>query len=326
MRRSLTMLALVGACGFSVRTGELDACTTTRPWWDARWAHRFAIDTAGAPASYPARFDASAALALSAVGGDDVRVIVDTASGARELDRVLDGSFVETRLPTAGTLWLYTTNPAAGLPPADPEAVYTWSESFETLALGDNGSARFDAQPTTDWRVVDDGGNRIYRVTGASRHPAPIVGLALADAEVRARLRVGPGGGQNHNGLLARASNTVPTTLDGYVGQMLEDVNYVRIAEYIDGISPPVERARFDRAVDRTTWYAMRMWVAGGVIELHIDGVLAARTALATSNGSLLGLFAHDTDVDYDDVRVRAIVDPEPAIALGALEDVPPCE
>jgi hypothetical protein len=323
--RSAT-LVLVTACQFSPSApppdDEVPIECGAAAWWDAGWAHRFAIHPASAPADYTLRLDVSSALASSQLA-DDLRVIVDDAGTLRELDRVIDGSMLELRVPASGALWLYTGNAAAMAAPADPAAVYAWSESFDTLAIDSDGSPRFEPVPAPEWRVVDDGGNRVYRAAGNSRHPSPIPGLALANGEIRARVRVGPGGTQNHNGLLVRASSTVPAILDGYVGQILEDVDGTRIAEYTDGISPPAELVRITRPVERATWYQLRMWFAGSVIEVHVDGVLEARTTTAANNGELIGLYAHDTDVDFDDVRVRAISDPEPAATLGPRESCP---
>ena len=317
-------MLLLGACGFSARLepgADADAAACIEgAWWNAQYKHRFPIDTSGAPASYTARIDATAVLALSMASGDDVRVVVDHAS---ELDRTLDGNAVETRVPASGSLWLYVGNPAASTPPANPNAIYTWSETFSTLAVNSDGTPRFTPQTPASWRVVDDGGNRIYRVVGSGRHPAPITGMTATNIEVRARIRVGPTAGQNHNGLLVRASNVVPATLDGFVGQLLEDSEYSRIAEYIDGASPPTERGTRARAVARNTWYAMRMRAIGTTLELYVDGVLDVSTTMGTNNGMLAGLFAHDPDVDYDDVHVRRLVSPEPSFAVGAREDAP---
>ena len=321
--RSAT-LVLVTACQFSPPSAPPDdeVPIDCSRWWDASWADRFAIDAAGAPADYTLRLDISGALASSQLA-DDLRVIVDDAGTLRELDRVLDGSMLELRVPASGALWLYAGNAAATAAPADPSAVYAWSESFDTLAIDSDGAPRFEPVPAPEWHVVDDGGNHIYRALGAGRHPAPIPGLAFANAEIRARVRVGPGGTQNHNGLLGRAASTVPEMLDGYVGQILEDVDGTRIAEYADGISPPAELVRITRPVERATWYQLRMWFAGSVIELYVDGALEARTTTAANNGDRIGLYAHDTDVEFDDVRIRAISDPEPAAGLGPRETCP---
>ena len=312
---------LLGACGFSAQLepAASDACVSGT-WWNTQYAHRFPVDTTGAPAGYTARIDATAVLALSSASGEDLRVVVDHAT---ELARAIDGTAVEARVPATGSLWLYVGNAMSSAAPADPDAIYAWSESFSTLAVNSDGAPRFAPQTPADWRVVDDNGNRIYRVGGSGRHPAPIAGLSATDVEIRARIRIGPTPGQNHNGLMVRASNPVPPMLDGFVGQLLEDSEYSRIAEYIDGISPPTERGTHSRPVDRNAWYAMRMRAIGTTLELYVDGALEVSTTMGTNNGMLAGLFAHDPDVDYDDVRVRRITSPEPAFALGAREDAP---
>jgi hypothetical protein len=291
-----------------------DGCETSSTWWNSQWAQRFAIT--GAPAGYTARVEIPAG---SLANTDDVRIVVDDTT---ELDRAIDGAFVEFRAPPSGQVALYIGNASAGMPPANPAAIYSWFEAFDAMAVNSNGAPKFTPQ-TTAWRVVDDNGNRIYRVAGGGRHPAPIASVASGDVEIRARMRIGAGGGSNHNGLLVRAANIVPDNIDGYVGQLLENNDYSRIAEYQNGASFPPELGTHTRPVARATWYALRMKALGNRLELYVDGTLEVASTMGAANGTTFGLYAFDADVDYDDVRVRLLVNPEPAIALGAREDVP---
>lgn len=304
-------------CACSFQHGALpgtDAASCTSPWWNGAYAHRYRVDTT-APAGYTLQIDATAALATSFTSTrNDVRVVVDHAT---ELDRILTGSMLEVKVPPTGQLWIYTGTISPTSPPADPANVYLFAESFETFPAGDNVTARFDAQPPTEWSVVVDGGNHIYHAQGTYRHPAAIQGMTLADGEIRARVRWGPAGGQQHNGLAARGSSMDIATMDGFVGQLQADVQHTRLAEYTDGISPPAELLVQNFTVERARWYAMRLRFVGDALELNIDGSTTLATTKSGSNGQLVGIYAHDTDVDYDDIIVRPLMQPEPTVTLG---------
>jgi hypothetical protein len=147
--------------------------------------------------------------------------------------------------------------------------------------------------------------------------------MSLHDGEISGRMRWGTGGTQQHNGLAARGSNMVVATMDGFVGQLQGDVNRTRIAEYSDGISPPAELTSQAFTVDRGRWYDLRLRFLGDDLALAADGVPTLATTKTGSDGNLVGIYAHDCDVDYDDVRVRMYQEPEPMSTLGP--DEPRC-
>ena len=313
-------LALVG-CGFEhgQLSGSSDAACT-QPWWNDAYAHRFRIDTQ-APAGYTLQIDATTILAQSFTSSrDDVRVVVDTTT---EIDRLLTSSTLELKMPVEGTLWVYAGNVAASPPPANASRVYLFAESFESFAPGDNVGSRFEVLPSTEWMVADDLGNHVFHAQGVGRHPAAIAGMSLHDGEIRARMRWGTGGTQQHNGLAARGSNMVVATMDGFVGQLQGDLNRTRIAEYSDGISPPAELVTQAFTVERGRWYELRLRFVGDDLALAVDGVPTLATTKAGSDGNLVGIYAHDCDVDYDDVRVRMYQQPEPTYTVGP--DEPRC-
>jgi hypothetical protein len=321
------VVVLIGACRFAhgvapdLPAGDaIDACAAAPPWWDPAYAHRFPIDVGGAPAGYTVQVDAAVALALALPGGNDLRFVVHDAT-AEEHDRELAAPLVEVRVPGRGTPWLYVGNAEAAAPREDPEGVFLFAESFDGVAVGDNLSARFEPLPSSEWQVADDGGNRVYRAAGGGRHPAAIRGLMLDDGEIRARVRFRSGGTQNHNGLAARGNSMVPATMDGFVGQLMRDVQRTRIAEYSNGVSPPVELSGAERAVTQGIWYALRLRFVGDDLELFVDDVRVATATRPGADGLQVGLFAHNCDVDYDDVRVRLAMEPEPIAMLGASED-----
>jgi hypothetical protein len=272
------------------------------------------IDTGGAPAGYTLTVDITEALAIDATA---LHVLVDGV----EIDRIITGSSLDFRVPPAGTLLL--VEDASTRPYDDPANVYLFAESFEAFAPGDATATRFVVIPALDWTIADDAGNHVLHAGGTSRHPAAIQDVTLADGDIRGRMRVGAGGSQQHNGLAARGNNMEAATMDGFVGQLLGDVNRTRIAEYTDGASPPIELAGDIRAVTRGTWYSLRMRFVGDVVELFIDGTLALSATKSGWDGDLVGLYAHDPDVDFDDVTVRMAMTPEPIAQLGARSPCP---
>lgn len=297
-------------------TDSNDAAACPQPAWEQPYAHRIAITT-DAPPGFTLTIDATAPRVLALASGDDLRVF----AGDTELDRILVGNRLELKVPATGALSIYVGDAAAGAPPAVPSNVYLAAASFEDLPAGDRADVAFDPQPLLEWSVVDDNGNHVYRAEGSGRHPNAIRGLTPANADVRARMRIVTGGGQQHNGLAARGNSMAPSTMDGFVVQLIGDGNYQRIAEYTNGASPPVELSTGARTVTRDIWYAMRLRYIGDDIAMYVDDVLALSATQSGSDGQLVGLFAHDCVADFDDITVRMAVAPEPTVTLGAVED-----
>jgi len=276
---------------------------------------RFPIDAGGAPPGFTITVDVTDALAL----GTELRVF-DDADGER--DRIIEGSLLDVRMPASGGLHLEAGD-GASPPLADPANVYLFAEAFDSVPIGDKLVTRFDARPATDWSVIADAtapGNQVFHAAGAARHPCAFLGMTLADADIRARIRVGPGGTQQHNGLAARGNNMIEATMDGFVGQLMGDVNRRRIAEYTDGVSPPAELIGLDVGVTRMQWYSLRLRYVGDAIDFFVDGALTLAAIKPGSDGQMLGLYAHDTDIDYDDLTVRMAIAPEPVATLGPRE------
>lgn len=265
------------------------------------------IDAGGAPPGYTITVDITEALAV--FPADQLRVV----AGGADTDRIINGSLLDVKVPATGNLALVGVSiPGA---PANPANVYLWAQDFETVATP--ALAGLTVEPTGDWSIVDDGGNRILHVGGSGRHPAAITNMTIADSDIRARMRVGVGGTQQHNGLAARGNSMVGTTMDGFVGQLMGDVNRTRIAEYTNGASPPLELVGDTRTVTRSQWYSLRMRTIGTLSELSVDGAVVLSTTTAGGDGQMIGLYAHDTDADFDDITVRVAIEPAPVASLG---------
>jgi hypothetical protein len=312
--------ALSAACSF--QHGELPgagpdgapaACATTPPWWNSAFVARFPLSVS-APANYTLTVDASAALAV----GPDVRVIAHDTT-ATELDRVLDGSNVTFKVPASGAVFLYA-GPGPSTAKANAKNIYLFAEDFEGIALGSNADGPFNPQPPNEWTVSDDSGNHVFHAAGIARLPAAVRNLMPTEIEMQARVRIGAGGGPNHIGLAARSNSMDPTTMDGFVAQLQLDIQHQRIGEYVNGASPPNELAGVTGTVSRGTWYKLRFRLVGSVLQFYIDDQLIVSAAAGAADGSLLGLFGYDCDVDFDDVRIRAATTPEPVATVGGVQ------
>jgi hypothetical protein len=55
-------------------------------------------------------------------------------------------------------------------------------------------------------------------------------------------------------------------------------------------------------------------------VNFSVDGTHILTATATGSDGNHVGLYAHDTDVDYDDIRVRMLTLPEPTVTIGADE------
>ncbi len=51
-----------------------------------------------------------------------------------------------------------------------------------------------------------------------------------------------------------------------------------------------------------------------------IDGEPALTAIRPGSDGMLVGLYGYEPDVDFDDIRLRAVISPEPTTQVGADE------
>ena len=145
--------------------------------------------------------------------------------------------------------------------------------------------------------------------------------MTIADGELRARMRVAAGGGQQHDGLAARGNSMAAATMDGFVAQLQSDIMRVRIGEYTNGTGVTDWAFVDNHAIARATWYTLRLRFVGDTLEFAIDDEPALTAIRPGSDGMLVGLYGYEPDVDFDDVRLRAVIAPEPTTQLGADEE-----
>jgi hypothetical protein len=308
------------ACSFDHGSAVPPAGTCTPPpgWWNPAYHVRARIDTGGAPTGYTIALDDTPLQRFfMGEGYVDAQVVVDHTT---VIDRVFEGGRMYVKVPAEGELWIYAASSAIELH-EDLNNVFLFATNFsDELPLD-----QFDLQPPGDWSVVTydlgiAGRQHVLRVTGPGRHPGAIENLALTDGEISAGVRFLAGTGQQHNGLAVRGNSLQPATMDGFVGQLQADIQHARIAEYTNGVSPPAELSIMDRTIMRDRMYGLTLRFVGDVLTLSIDGEVALTTTMAGADGNLLGLFAHDCDVEFGYVRVRPAMDPEPLATLGPEE------
>ena len=313
---------VVAACSFdhgALPQPDASCRRSASPWWNAKYPFRYRIDTGGAPPGYTIAVDDAPLRGY--FGGEGLVTAWVVVDHTTEIDRVFENGKMFVKVPAEGELWVYAGPLDFELPLEDVRQVFQFADNFgDELPLD-----RFDLQPPQDWSMVTypwgvGGTEHALRVTGAGRHPGAIKNLAVTDGEISASVRFLDGTGQQHNGLAARGNSMQPSTMDGFVGQMQADIQHARIAEYTNGISPPAELSVMNRAIERGRWYQLALRFVGDKLTLSIDDRVALTTTKSGADGNLLGIFAHDCDVEFDNVRVRPATDLEPVATLGPEE------
>jgi hypothetical protein len=132
-------------------------------------------------------------------------------------------------------------------------------------------------------------------------------------------MRLDAQNGSNNNGVYFRATQTQPLDeLYLWFAQLREADDLVQIGEY------NIDKAGSWSAgytVSTGTWYDIEAHVVGTSMELRVDGSSRISNTVDES-GTEIGLFAYNPELVYDDVFVRLLSAPEPAVALGA-EEIP---
>jgi len=316
-------------------TSQPDACAPPSgpAWWDVDYGYRFPLDVEAAPSAYTIEVslsgaDAAALYDRSQVGGDDLRLVWHSG-GATELDRELiaySAGSVIIRFKIQGpggfgggasTYYIYVGNPSPGAPPADLHNVYLFFDDFDSTAVGQTPSGwRLD--PAGSWSVVDDGGgDHVLRALGSGRLIAEIQGNSAEDIGIGASLRFDAQNGANNNGVYFRATQTQPTSsLYLWYAQLREANDQAQIGEY------NIDKANswsVGYTVNTATWYDIEARVVGSSMNMYVNGTSQVSQTIGES-GAEIGLFAYDAEVVYDDVFVRLLASPEPAVSLGAEE------
>jgi hypothetical protein len=298
-------------------------------WLDDNLRARWPITADAAPPNYTLRLTLTGAEAAevfntSTASGDDVRVASFDGQSWTELDRVLvsfaaDDVRVDLREAGGDALFLYADHAAAGAPPDEPRNVYRFFEDFEGFNVGDDGNALFVPRPAADWSVEDDGGNRVYRAQGGGRHTARIRNNAQASGVLSARMKLAVATQSDHNGLAVRGADLLPADMDAHVVQLRRNEGVSGIVHYRGGSFIQIDTST-PRTIDTGVFYEVEARFIGDTVELFVDGALTDTLGGVQQGENRLGLFGFDVDAVFDDVTLRDLVVPEPAVTLGGRE------
>ena len=309
-------------------------------WWNPDFPKRRALAVEAAPFEYTMRLVLDGGTVPSAqdlveqsalANGQDLRVVRFDGSVWTELDRQIlsyDTAGVEIRFQIqeqagfAGDserYYLYYGNISAGAELADLTNVYRRWYDFEADAVGSDGSPAFTPRPVGEWQVVDDGGNHVYRANGTNRLSAELAGVDLEDGVFEAQMKVtAPDfGSANHNGLAVRADNFVPSQLDIYAAQLRGNEQVSAISTYRTG-NFITTGATTPSTIVVAQWYRLRVEFVAATVNLFVDDALVMSLADAEQLRTGLGLFGFGCEVVFDDVSVRELIFPEPAVTATA--------
>jgi len=318
-----------------------DACTPPSgpAWWNAAYALRYPLSISAAADHYTLQLelasDATAPiLAAALASGDDVRIVHHAAS-ATELDRdraKFDSNGVNLlfRVQESGgypggdqTYYLYLGNPAAGPPPTDPRNIYLFFEDFEGMASEGTGAPVFSTA-TAEWSVDDEGGNHVYRVNSLSsgaRTPAEIVGLSATGARFAGFVKYDSvnAGNTGYTGLAFGCSDVTSATTTCTGGAVRDASDQSGIMSWTGGVFDSFGSFSSTYSPVAGLWYHYQVSFVGSNATFQIGGAVQETSEIALT-GSALALVGVGVSAAFDDVIIRRLADPEPAVRLGAIQ------
>jgi hypothetical protein len=322
-------LAMLSACTFHAGSTST-ACDATRS--DFPFRRRLTIDPAPAGYTIRAQLDAATSAALFArISNPDALRVMWHDEQIDRIVRAWSATTVEIMFRVQepggypggpGEYYLSYANSTTTPAHADPRAVFLWSERFDEKPPGSDGSPELIPLPAADWKVFDDGADRVYRVTGGNRHSARIASIGLDNGVFEARMKYVNTPALGDNGLAIRANSLDPINIDTYVVQLraFDQTNTIvtyRGGAFTGGVTPQ------PFTITSGQWYRLHVAFFGATVEYEIDGVLVQTLTNAESSRPNLGLFGFSTDAEFDDVTLRPLIRPEPSATAGAEEMIP---
>jgi hypothetical protein len=318
-------------------------------WWNAAYDWRRAVPvTAGAAIaagySLSVTFDHAALVGAgkARADGDDLRVVYWNGAGWVELDRVPDEASAwnssATRLwfraqaaigagATNPNYFLYYGNSAAGAPPTDPAAVFFFFDGFPGAGLSPSWTVL--RPPAAGWSV---GGGTLNinmdpneNFWGATNN-APLFHVAAPGGGFEVQVeQIGRPTANGHTaGILDyRNDNNYIAAYHDHIGGA-ESVEFVResggapSSQAVGVSSDPIHLRIRKLGTSYTGWYS----TDGGATFIQV-GTPQILPVVPTRVGlTAFSFTANVRTVNFDNLRVRALVNPEPTSALGA-EDRP---
>ncbi|HEY3806641.1 MAG TPA: DUF2341 domain-containing protein [Kofleriaceae bacterium] len=309
-------------------------------WWDPAWTLREPITVTagsnGAPAGYAVAFTIDHASLVAAgqalASGDDVRVV---GSDGTEVDRVLDTGatwdsagatiWFQVAAPldanAAAQYWLYYGNPAAGVPPADPSAVFLLADGFE----GDLSAWDFDTGvgPSTMQAhggatsilipMQDNTGNGITAMSIDENDVAFDAWWCVDDTSAINLFQI-----VRESDNISYFTNLQPPGGDGTMASTW-DISKLVSGTYSELVAPPADQT----PVASGTWFRVTVYAYGRTMAVGVNGTSYVPTSGYAGvdhnpSGTIgAGVYFSNGNVWVDDVTARPLVVPEPIVALG---------
>lgn len=318
-------------------------------WWNAAYDWRTAITVASggpaAPNGYSVSLTFDHATLVSAgkarTNGDDVRVMYWNGATWTQRDRVLrEGSGwnsatttiwfrTQAAIPAGGSnvnYFLYYGNPAAGSPPTNPSNVFFFFDAFPGPGLGPSYTVL--RPPAAGWSVgasllnINHDPNETFWAGNNTAALFHIAAPAVGDFEAQANQLGRPTADGHTGGILAYQND------DNYIANFhtniggAESLAYVMeaaaapTAETQGASSDPIHLRIRKLGTTYTGYYSTDGGVTFaqvGTPQVIVLGPIRIGLTAFSSTGNVMTM-------NFDDFRVRRLVNPEPTTALG-IED-----
>ncbi|MBI2890199.1 MAG: hypothetical protein HYY13_05385 [Nitrospirae bacterium] len=326
------LFALLGVgYGLYVLFGRAEAETVA--WWDGNFSNRQIIhirndSNLDMPQGYTLLFNLDHASLVSAgqslSNGNDIRIVYysRTRKVNVELDRLAATSWntsaTEIRFRAQNRLksgresrdyYLYYNNPAAGGPPADQNNVYLIYDDFSgTLS-------KWGTPGTGSWSISSgvldsaDSSNTHYFLQ-QSYLPTP----SAFEMEWKG---YSPFDGSIWNFFMTLRENPADTQQRIVVGAR-EGADEWRVEQWTSSTAETTYTS-YSQTIDRGIWYSCKVRLNGNVITFWVDGAQKftyTMTGAETTWNTVMGLGNEDSHAQFDDVKFRYYISPEPVVQL----------
>jgi hypothetical protein len=265
--------------------------------------------------------------------GDDLRIIYFDGRNNIELSRVNETPFNSSHteiwfslqkeiLPNKSdnNYWIYYGNPAAGKPRVNKNEVYLFWDDFEAYSINADAQPTWSAGSTNvRCRVVEDNGNKVYRLTHngrANTEGAQVVDISLSSGVYEGKMKI-INADQNHNGLAFRAVNLDnEANIHTYIVQLRRNEGESSIVEFNAGNwVGKVNTASYPISLNQ--WYTLKVVYTENTFNFYVDGNLILSGQDSTINSGGIGVAAYGGDVYFDEIKARYYFSPEPNLTVG---------
>jgi hypothetical protein len=315
-------------------------------WWNVAYDWRMPVTVTAGAAAVPNGYAVSITLDHAALlaagkaerpGGNDMRVVYWNGAGWTQLDRVLEeGSAWNT---ASTTIWfktqaaigaasldenyfLYYGNPAPGAPPANQSNVFFFYDTYPGASLG--ASYTVLRPPAAGWSVSggllninQDPNQNFYAATNT----APLFHIAAPAGDFEAQAKqLGRPTADGHTGAILAYEND-----DNYVANFHTNIGGAETQAYVrEAAGTPTLQTQgvssdpiYFRIQKLGTSYSGYYSTDGGVTFAPVGTAQVITLAGIRIGLSAYSFSANVRTMNFDNFRVRALVNPEPTTGLG---------